>query len=42
MDNSFTIDVKNFNDLSSHANDCNIITDKSLIISCADGWHAID
>ena len=42
MDDSFTIGASKFNSLSSHAYDCNIITDKSFLISCADGYHAID
>ena len=42
MDDSFTIDTKNFNNMGEHANGCNIVTDQSLLISCADGWHAID
>ena len=42
MDESFSIGIGNFNSLSSHATDCNISADQSLVISCSDGWHVID
>jgi len=39
---SFKIPVKNVTGKVEELQDCNLIADQSLLMSCANGWHAVD